>query len=342
MMASRRLLAFAAALNLTVCASAASAQTVIVRKAAPDSTVEVVLNDTPVGTGKANDKGDALVPVGISEHLMKTETDAQIFVDTCPTLRRVLVVERAVQVPLQDAGCTRREMGGMFLVKSVSSLVIDVGGASPTLLLRQGKVSLDPPRVWKPAPTGLVIFGGGGFTRFGDVIVTACGSLTPCSGDQTTTGYTFGAAYWVTPWLAAEGAYIKPGNATAGATADTFRFDSEFDAQVLTIQGKVGIPLGPLRPYGQAGGVFHEAKFHTNQTMTNQEGPSNTLSYELRTNGWSWGFGGGMEVWFSSVFGLYGEVGIAGIKGPAKDDAEGSVDDRLTSFVVGARIRLGG
>jgi hypothetical protein len=39
---------------------------------------------------------------------------------------------------------------------------------------------------------------------------------------------------------------------------------------------------------------------------------------------------------------LYGEVGIAGIKGPAKDDAEGSVDDRLTSFVVGARIRLGG
>ena len=187
-----------------------------------------------------------------------------------------------------------------------------------------------------------LIFGGGGITQFGDVIVTACGSLTPCSGDQSTTGYTFGAAYWVTPWLAAEGAYIKPGNATAGATADTFKFDSEFDAQVLMILGKVGIPLGPFRPYGQVGASFHEAKFHTNQTMTNQEGPSNTLTYELRTNGWSWGFGGGMEVWFSSVFGLYGEVGTTGVKGPAEDNAEGAVDDRLTSFLFGARVRLGG
>lgn len=107
MIEPRRLLAIAAALNLTVCAGAATAQTVILRNAPPESTVEVVLNDTAVGTGKANEKGDVLVSFGISERLMKTETDAQVFVDTCPTLRRVVVVERAVQVPLQDAGCAR-------------------------------------------------------------------------------------------------------------------------------------------------------------------------------------------------------------------------------------------
>ena len=45
MMATRRLLAIAAALNLTVCVGAATAQTVIVRNAPPESTVEVVLNE---------------------------------------------------------------------------------------------------------------------------------------------------------------------------------------------------------------------------------------------------------------------------------------------------------
>jgi hypothetical protein len=342
MMEPRRLLAIAAALNLTLCAGAATAQTVIVRNAPAESTIEVVLNDTAVGTGKANEKGDALVPIGISERLMKTETDAQVFVDTCPNnMRRVVVVERAVQIPVQDAGCTRRDMGGMFLVTQVSSLVIDVGGPSPTLLLRQGKVSLDPPRVWKPAPTGLVLFGGGGFTKFGDVTTMACGSLTTCSGDQSTTGYTFGAAYWVTPFIAGEATYIKPGVATAGATNDTFRFESEFDAQVLTLQGKVGIPLGPIRPYGQTGASYHRAKFTTNQTMLLQPTP-NTLSYQLRTSGWGFVFGGGMEVWLSSVLGFYGEFGSTAVKGKADDNAEGSVDDRMLYILVGGRVRIGG
>ena len=113
MMEPRRLLALAAALNLTVCVGAASAQTVIVRNAPPDSAIEVVLNDTAVGTGEDQRQGRrARARRACPSALMKTETDAQIFVDICPTIRRVLVVERAVQVPLQDAGCTRRDMGG--------------------------------------------------------------------------------------------------------------------------------------------------------------------------------------------------------------------------------------
>ena len=341
MMDPRRLLAVAAALNLTVCAGVSSAQTVIVRNAPPDSAVEVVLNDAPVGTAKTNDKGDALVPVGIGERLMKTETDAQVFVDTCPTVRRVLIVERAVQVPLQDAGCTRRDMGGIFVVRQVSSLVVDVGGASPTLLLRQGKVSLDPPRVWKPAPTGVVLFGGGAFTQVGDVTTIACGDVTQCSGDQSGLSYSFGAAYWITPFLAAEGTYIRAADATASGSTETYQFNSTFDAQVLTILGKVGVPLGPARPYGQIGASYHQAKFTTTQTMTGAAEP-NTLGYQLQTDGWGWAFGGGFEMWLSSVFAFYGEVGSASIKGTAKDDAEGVVDDRMTYYMFGGRIRIGG
>jgi len=337
----RRLLALAAALNLTVCAGAAKAQTVIVRNAPPDSAVEVVLNDAPVGTAKTNDKGDALVPVGIAERLMKTETDAQVFVDVCPTVRRVLVVERAVQVPLPDAGCTRRDMGGIFVVRQVSSLVVDVGGPSPTLLLRQGRVSLDPPRVWKPAPTGVVLFGGGAYTSLGDVTATACGRTAGCSGDQSGLGYSFGAAYWITPFIAGEATYIKPADAVATGSTDTYQFNSTFNTQVLTVLGKVGVPLGPARPYGQIGASYHQAKFTTNQTMLGAAEP-NTLSYQLQTDGWGWAFGGGFEMWLSSVLAFYGEFGSAQVKGPAQDNQEGAVDDRLTYYMFGGRIRIGG
>jgi hypothetical protein len=340
MMEPRRL-AVAAALNVTLCLGVSNAQTVIVRNAPPGSPVEVVLNDAAVGSAKTNDKGDALVPVGISERLMKSETDAQVFVDTCDSIRRVLIVERAVSAPVQEAGCTRRDMGGIFVVREVSSLVVDVGGASPTLLLRQGKVSLDPPRVWKPAPTGLVLFGGGAFTKLGDVTAVACGDVTPCSGDQAGFGYTAGVAYWVTPFLAAEGTYTKPADATVTGNPEGFQFNSVFESEVLTVSGKVGIPLGPVRPYGQVGASYHKATFRTTQTMTGAAEP-NTLNYELRTDGWGLAFGGGVEMWLSSVFGFYGEFNSAAIKGTAKDDEDGSVDDRQTSVLFGVRVRIGG
>ena len=143
-----------------------------------------------------------------------------------------------------------------------------------------------------------------------------------CSGDQAGLGYSFGAAYWVTPYLAAEGTYIQPADATATGTTDTFQFNSVFETQVLTIVGKVGIPLGPIRPYGQAGASYHQAKFTTNQTMT---GGGNAEHAQLSAShdGWGFVFGGGVEMWFSSVFGVYGEFGSSAIKGSARDEADG-------------------
>ena len=182
MMEPRRLLALAAALNLTVCAGAASAQTVIVRNAPPDSAVEVVLNDTRGRNWQDQRQGRR---ARARRHVRAPHEDR----DRRPDIRRYLpggppgARRRARGAgPLQETGCTRRDMGGIFVVKAISSLVMDVGGPSPTLLLRQGKVSLDPPRVWKPAPTGLVLFGGGAFTKVGDVTATACGSVTPLFG----------------------------------------------------------------------------------------------------------------------------------------------------------------
>jgi hypothetical protein len=66
-------------------------------------------------------------------------------------------------------------------------------------------------------------------------------------------------------------------------------------------------------------------------------------TYSVETGGWGWVFGGGLEAWFSSSFGIYGEVGRAAIKGPAIDeDVEGLIDDRMTTILFGARIRIGG
>ena len=235
-------------------------------------------------------------------------------------------------------------MGGIFVVKQISSLVVDVGGPSPTLLLRQGKVSLDPPRVWKPAPTGLVLFGGGAFTTVSDVTAMACGTSTRCSGDQAGLGYAFGAAYWVTPYLAAEGTYIKPANATAAGSTDTFQFNSEFEAQVLTIVGKVGVPLGPIRPYGQAGGSYHQAKFRTSQTMT---GAGSAEHAQLSAS----------DRWLGlCVRRRRRGVVLVGVRrvrrvrqhrhqGPVRedDDGSGSVDDRMNYVLFGRRAgSLGG
>ena len=185
-----------------------------------------------------------------------------------------------------------------------------------------------------------MLSGGGTFSKVGDVTSVACGNVTTCSGDEAGIGYSFGAAYWFLPYVAAEGTYIQPADATATGGTDTYQFTSVFEPQVLTIVGKVGIPLGPFRPYGQVGGSYHQAKFTTNQTMTLQPTP-NTQSYQLRTSGWGFTYGGGVEMWFSSVFGLYGEFGSSAVKGDARDNTEGAVDDRLTYVLFGARVHIG-
>jgi hypothetical protein len=351
MMEPRRPIALAAAFTLTLGAGAASAQTVLVRNAPPDSTLELVLNTDPIGTAKADARGIATLPVDLSANLKKTETDAQVFVDVCADSRRVLIVERAVSIPLPEPGCTRRDMGGIFVVRQISTLVVDFAQASPTLMLRQGRVSLEPARVWG-APSGLVIFGGGGFTDMGNSTLQACGSNpTDCTGDDFGTGFTAGASFWIGPYIAAEGSYVRPAKATAEGSGTGFRFDSEFDSEMITVAGKVGAPIRSVRIYGKIGANYHRATFRTTQqvdeaTITvdgvEQTIPGGNQVYWVKTAGWGWLFGGGVEVWVAPSFGIYGEVGRAALKGIALDEEDGATDERVTTMFVGARIRIGG
>lgn len=337
-----RLLPLAAALTLTLGVGVVSAQTVIIKNAPAGSDNELVLNATTVETVKADTEGVARLAVNLSKNVNKTQTDAQIFVDVCENVRRVYIAERGIQPPAPEAGCTRREMGGLFLIRDVSSILIDVGPGSPTLMLRQGPISLDPPRTWT-APTGLVIFGGAGLSKIRDAGVFACGSVTECSASGYGTTYTVGVAYWVTPFLAAEASFLKPAEMKAEATLETYRFTTTFDTELLNVVGKVGVPVGIVRPYGQVGGTYFRGTLLT--TQTNTVGTDSILqTYWQRTGGWGLTFGGGLEIWVAPVFGIYGEVGWSSLKGKLlePDRGEGQTDDRLTQFMFGARIRLGG
>ena len=83
----------AAALTMTLGAGTSYGQTVMFRHAPPGEALETVLNATKVGSGTADSNGEALIPLSLSS-LNKTEIDANIFVDICDKLHRVIVVER--------------------------------------------------------------------------------------------------------------------------------------------------------------------------------------------------------------------------------------------------------
>jgi opacity protein-like surface antigen len=106
------------------------------------------------------------------------------------------------------------------------------------------------------------------------------------------------------------------------------------------VAGQVGIPLGRVRPYGQIGATYTWATLETRQTMTNVT-ENATQAYLLKTEGWGWTYGGGLEAWVTPSFALYGEGGFADLKGEAADGAEGTLGDRLTYIFVGARVRIG-
>lgn len=339
----RRLLSAAAALILTAGVGAAHAQTVIVRKVTPGASIEVSINNAPGGSTKSEAGGDVVLPIKMFTGTGRLDTDSQVLVEVCEgNLIRVLLLERGHSVPAEERGCARRDMGGWFLVKPVSTLVVDVGGPSPTLLLRQGSFSLAPPRTWSASPTGLVLFGGGSLSavsRFKDI---ACGTITECSSGGAELGFSVGAAYWITPFLGAEASYLRPREFTANGSGATYLFDSTLDAHVFNAVGKIGIPAGPVRPYGQVGATYHRATLSTSQTMTDQT-ESPTQTYSVETGGWAWTFGGGLEIWFSSNVGIYGELNRGALKGPPVEaNVEGDLDERYTSVIAGVRIKIGG
>lgn len=353
MMRPWRPLAFAAAFTVIVGAGAASAQTVIVRSAPPGANIELVLNTTSAGSAAANAGGDATIPFDAGLQGAKPEMDAFIFVELCGERRRVLIVERSSQGPPEEADCERRDIPGLFLVRRNSTIVVNIGSANPTVLLVQGRYDLNPSgpgRFWSGTPTGVVLFGGAGLTRFSDAGLVFCGEVSPCERDDSGLGFAAGLGYWFSPYVAVEGSYTRPAKAEANGSGTDFRFNSFLDAYTISAVGKIGVPAGAVRVYGQVGTIYTNATFGTTQTHDDRtvtidgveqtiEGGSQNL--ELKTSGWGWTFGGGVEAWFTRSFGMYAEVSRSGLKGSAADDEEGTMDDSLTAIMLGVRIHLG-
>lgn len=342
-----RPIVLAVALNAGAGAGIAAAQTVTVKNAPPGSAVELVLNAATVATGTASDAGVATLTAKMKDAIGKVEIDANVYVDVCEGKRRVLIVEVGSPTVPTEAGCDRRQVSGLYWVRPVNTIVVNLAGIAPTLLLIKGayvEPALSPdgtpktsegPRSWRQAPTGLVLSGGAGYSKFRDAFLIACGTVTPCNGGGSGLSYTAGATYWITRYLGVEGSYVKPKNMTADG-GDTFTFDSTLDADVWSVAGLVGAPIGPVRLYGKAGVNYHQA---TSTTVETIDTVSQTLAFQ--TKGYGWLFGGGGEGWITSRVAIFGEFGVARIKGDAKGGGEAFIDDRLRLLMGGIRIHLG-
>jgi hypothetical protein len=284
-----RLLALAAAIHMTA-ASVAAAQTVIVRGATPGDAVEAIVNAEAPATGTVTAAGTATVAVNLPVNAEgKAEMDSRLYVDACDKLRRVLIVERNRLPAPPPTGCTRSEVGGVYWVRQRSTIVVDVSGPIPDVLLRQGAYNPNAP-VKRLAPTGLMLFGGGGLAKTSEAAATACGNLADCGDDGYVGTYTAGATIWITRWLGVEGSYIKPSRMVVEGNGGSFTFTSELDLHLVNVVGKLGIPIGPVRLFGQGGGTYHEAT----TTMTQTLGEA-SQTVETRTDGWSYTYGGGIE-----------------------------------------------
>jgi len=359
MIVSRRALGLATACCVILAAGAAAAQTVIVTGAPPESAVELALNSNVIQTATAGEDGTATLAVNLVENRGRPETDVHVFVDSCDTRFLVSLVEPPLQPPAATAGCNRRELVGLFVVREITTMVVYVGGASPSLRVRQGR----PPATWlvpgaeelaagpseATAPVGLVLSGGGGWSLFGDPNAAACGSLSDCSGKDAPLAYTASAAYWFTQVLGAEASYVKPGKVTASGSGTGFAFDTALETDVITLAGKVGIPFRIARIYGLGGATHHWATSTTterifDQTITVDETavtvPGGTQVFTLNTKGWSWLFGAGAEVWPTPRFAIYGDFTYLKLKGENADGGEGTFDERAILLVLGARVKV--
>lgn len=345
-----RRLGLAAAISFFLPAAAA-AQTVLLKGAAPGSTVEIFINNQQATTGVVAADGQvSLTGTLPANEDAKAEMDSRVYVDTCGETYRVHIMNRNMPAPPRGDGCERDEVSGVFWVRQRSTLVLDVAPEIPTLLLRQGRYDPNAAlRIKREVPTGVIVFGSGGWGTFQNVNAAGCGTVTDCVGDQSGASYTLGAAVWLTKWLGGEVAYVRPRTADYRGGGVNYDFTHTFEAEVLTVAGLLGAPLGPVRLYGKGGGSFHRAissgtQTHPETTVTVDGAvvtiPGGTQVFGVKTQGWSWLAGGGFEGWVTPRFALFAEVAMAKVKGPARFGSDLEINERITYTVGGVRLKL--
>ena len=348
MQKSWRLPVFAAALNLSLGLGVAAGQTVMVRNAPPGSAIEVALNADTVATGAADATGNVTLPLNMAAKGIPIEMDANVFVDVCEKSRKVHVVDHARRPQPPAVGCDRREIPGLFWVRPINTLVVDVGGINPTLLLVRGSYTPPAPvvlnemgeapgRVWRQAPTGLALFGGGALVAYRDALGNACGSGTlTCTGKNSLPSYTVGGVYWIKKFLGAEGSYLRPGQLNVSGGGDGYTFNYLLKTDIVTVAGLVGAPIGPVRLYARGGVDYQQATSTTTETIAGA-----TQTFELKTKGFGAVWGGGGEAWITKKVAVYGEFEYVQLKGAAQNGGAGKTADRVSVFIIGGRIKIG-
>jgi hypothetical protein len=349
-----RPLGLTAALVISAGVGVAEGQTVIVRGAPPAASLEATFEGNVLGTATVDPLGDGTVVLkslpGPGE-----EVSSGLFVDVCGTIVRVGFVLRGVEKPIPGPGCERRDIGGFFVVRSETTLVVDLSGGQASVRIRQGR----PPAQWlmhgpipqgQRPPLGLVVFGGGGFKYAPDPIGRACGDSSPCIRRETKASYGFGAAYWLSRFLGGEVSFAKPASSmTAERNGTDYLFESTFAPHIATVTGLAGAPVGPFRFYGRIGANYHSATLRTVQAtgdirvlIDGREqvllGGDQTLT--LKTGGWGrlWGFGA--ERWLSPSAAVFAEMNFFQMRGTDVQKGDPVVDDPARAALFGLKFHF--
>jgi hypothetical protein len=335
----------------------ASAQTVILRHTPPGSTVELVLNGRQAGTATADAGGNATVTTkSLDTH---SQIDANIWLETCDDVYRVILA--APGAPAPAGGCRRTQIGGVYVVQRITSIVIDANNSSP-VLIRQGAAYsswlTDPrPEVAKPvketetqttaaAPAasasasksqpplkGPFVFGGVGLGTALNFEEQVCGTVT-CTYNVPIQ-YGGGVGWWFNDFFGVEGRYGYLGKVTATGNETDFQFSTTRESGFLAVAGRAGLHKGRFRPFGRAGMSFDRTTLTTKQTMGES---METLA--MRARGWAPVFGGGLEFSLSPRFGLYVDAQRLGLKGKDEQGSGIEVDDTLLTAQAGLTIRF--
>ena len=350
----RGILVVSFAFQLAIGATFASAQTVFVRHLTPGSTLELVVDSTPVGTAKADSEGLASV---MAAGKVDPPMDANVWVDACSDKYRVILVRPGAQLS-GDSGCRRTQIAGVYLVQRVTSIVID-SRATSSLLLRQGRVwdvwLKDPPpgvaqSSAEPLPplTGLALFGGAGLGSMMNFTSQSCGAVASCS-DNAPMLFSGGVAWWFNDFFGAEARYGYLGKLQVDASTDAFKFTTTREGGVLSFTGRAGFRKSRVRPFARGGLSLSRLTLTTTETVNEtsvvidgvtQTVPAGTQILQLRAKGWAPVYGGGVEVWLSPRIGIYGDVQRIGLKGKDDRDADIHIDDAVITAQGGVTVRF--
>jgi hypothetical protein len=140
--------------------------------------------------------------------------------------------------------------------------------------------------------------------------------VTECEGTGFPFGFTAGAEYWLTRFLAAELGYLRPADVAVAGSLTGSSFESRLDNHIVTVSAKAGVPVGPVRIYGRVGANRHYGTLTTAQTIDDI-----TITVD------------GVEQTF--------EGGTASIKGGAVGGIDGALNDRVTFLLFGGKLHLG-